>query len=324
MNIKKYNKFILAIMICIFTVTIVALLYNINIGNNDINNNNLTKQETMQVNLYFSNPVDFTLGSEKRTIPRGTNLEITSKVLEELLLGPKSQTYKKSIPDNVEILDVEIDGEIASVNLSSEYNNLNASDAPICRAALIYTLTDLGFIDGVKISVDNVELRKANGEIQGVMKKNDVVMGEILPPEPLNHEKIKLYFSNQDTSELVEEEREVEVNPNQHLAKYIMEQLIVGPRDSNHLATVPPETKIKDIKVKDGVCYVDLSEEFITKHTGGSFSESITIYSIVNSLTEIPEIKKVQFLIEGQKRQEFTGHVDFSKPFERESLKVEE
>ena len=95
-----------------------------------------------------------------------------------------------------------------------------------------------------------------------------------------------------------------------------MEQLIAGPESKDLFPTVPPETKIRDVKVVDGICYVDLSMEFVTKHGGGSSGEAFTIYSIVNSLTELSNINKVQFLIEGEKLDEYKGDFDFGKPFE--------
>lgn len=45
--------------------------------------------------------------------------------------------------------------------------------------------------------------------------------------------------------------------------------------------------------------------------------EKLTIYSIVNSLTEVNTVNKVQFLIEGEKINEYNGDMDFSKTFER-------
>jgi germination protein M len=95
-----------------------------------------------------------------------------------------------------------------------------------------------------------------------------------------------------------------------------LEQLIAGPKEEDHYATIPPETKIMDVTTtSDGVCYVNLSQEFVTKHSGGSTGELLTIYSIVNSLSEMENVEKVQFLIEGEKVEAFKGHVDFSTPF---------
>lgn len=308
MDLKKYNKLVIFIMIFIFVMTISAIVYNISSGHFD----------NIKVKLYFVEASTSTLKPEERTISLNSeeNSEITSKVLEELKFGPKNQSYKKSIPNEVNILGAILEGKTITVNLSSEFNNLKASDAVFCKTSLIYTLTNLEFIEKVKILVDGKDLLNPNGEVVGPESMEDIVMNPTVAPEKFEKEIIKLYFSNKDYSELVSEEREIEYNPTQK-AKYIVEQLISGPKNSDLVATIPSETKIRDIKLKEGICYLDLSKDFIDKHSGGSVAELMTIQSIVNSLTEISEIKKVQFLIEGEKQQEFAGHLEFSKPFER-------
>lgn len=334
MSLKKYSRLIIAIIIFIFAITIGAIIYS-NTNDNNISNTGNTKN--VKVKLYFIDAVSSTLKAEERTITIDENIEtentqITSKVLEELKSGPKTQSYKASIPSNVDILNAEL-GKIIdektkteiktiSVNLSSQYNDLKASDALFCRVALVYTLTDLDFIDSVKTLANGKELYKANGEVLGYERKEDIVMGDVINPEPVKKETVKLYFSDKTSTNLIVEEREIEYSPNQSnpnssKAKYIMEQLIIGPKNSELLPTVPSQTKIKDIRIREGICYVDLSKDFVEQHQGGTTGEWLTIESIVNSLTEINEIKKVQFLIEGEKQQDYKGHIDISKPLER-------
>ena len=310
-NYNKFSRIIISVITAIFIIAVFTVVY-------DIYSNIDNKEESLKVQVYFVEQSNYVLKAEERNISNGDNKEVVSRVLEELIKGPKSQSYKKSVPENVKILDVALNGTVADVNLSSEYNQLKASEALFCRAALVYTLTDLEFIEKVKIIVEGKEILKANGESLGSMKKEDIVMGEGVVPEAVQYETIKLYFADSEGTKLVLEERQVETNSNKEHVRCIMEQLIIGPSKNLGLsATVPSETKIRDIEVKDGVCYVDLSTEFVTKHSGGAQAETITVKSIVNSLTEVAEVKKVQFLIEGEKLQEFKGHLDFSQPFER-------
>ncbi len=322
MNLKKYRKLIIFSIIFVVAITIGAVVYNVKLNNENIGNT--ITQDTMKVKLYFIKDKDnnSTLKEEERIISKGRNSkqDITSNTLQALISGPKNQTYKKSIPNNISILGVELKGSTANVNLSKEYNELKPTDSLFCRAALVFTLTDLDFISNVRILIEGSNLLKADGEEVGPISREDIVIGdEIVSPDLFQIQTIKLYFSNIDVTELIIEEREIEIplQQNQIKAKIIMEQLIAGPKNSELLSTIPPETKIRDIKIKDGICYLDLSREFVDKHSGGSTSEFITIESIVMSLTEISEIKKVQFLIAGETQQEFKGHIDFSKPFER-------
>ena len=99
---------------------------------------------------------------------------------------------------------------------------------------------------------------------------------------------------------------------NLHIPNEINE-LIKGPSSHELIATMPSGTKLLNIETKDGVCYVNLSEEFVTKFSGGS--GVLNVYSIVNSLCSTESVTSVQILIEGEKGAEFGGFV-FDEPLE--------
>lgn len=78
---------------------------------------------------------------------------------------------------------------------------------------------------------------------------------------------------------------------------------------------LPPGTRLLDIKIIDGIVYLDFSREFRDNHWGGVEAEVNTIYSIVHTLTQFPQVKAVQFLLEGQQvRTIATGAVDLTEP----------
>lgn len=127
---------------------------------------------------------------------------------------------------------------------------------------------------------------------------------------------LTLYFPNLNADCVVPEERSVKADENAQLEKIIFEELQKGPRESGKTSVIPQGTKLLSVETKDGICQLDLSSEFVDNNPGGTAFESVLINSIVNSLTELPQVKKVQFLIEGQKREVYT-HVVFDAPFER-------
>ncbi|MEN8907643.1 MAG: GerMN domain-containing protein [Clostridiales bacterium] len=69
------------------------------------------------------------------------------------------------------------------------------------------------------------------------------------------------------------------------------------------------------VKTEDKICNLNLSKDFKTA-LQGTIGESIIIYSIVNSLTELDFIEKVQFYIEDEKGFE-TGHNTYYEPIEK-------
>ncbi|SMB92570.1 Sporulation and spore germination [Thermanaeromonas toyohensis ToBE] len=129
--------------------------------------------------------------------------------------------------------------------------------------------------------------------------------------------KVILYFSDPSGQKLVAEER---VIPKvEGIARATIEELIKGPAPgSKLLPTIPKGTVLKDINIRpDGLARVDFSKELITNHSGGSLGESLTVYSIVNTLTQFPTVKQVQILVEGKVVDTIAGHVDVSSAMTR-------
>ena len=100
-------------------------------------------------------------------------------------------------------------------------------------------------------------------------------------------------------------------------AKAALELLLQNPKNHELLKVLPEGTKIKSLLIKDHVAYVDFNDKFIKNMGGGSATEILVVGSIVNTLTEFPEILKVQILVEGKKVDTLSGHMDVSEPLSR-------
>ncbi|MFV0314109.1 MAG: GerMN domain-containing protein [Anaerotignum sp.] len=252
----------------------------------------------------------------EKEIPDATPEEVVKVILEDLRVGAKADGMSSTIPETLEVKDITIENRIVTIDFSSGYYVLSSKEEVICRSSVVWSLTSLGFVDSVVFTVEGSPLYSNDGALLGAMNRANVLIDPSVSATTTEYTILKLYFANSDATDLVVEERVVEVDTNQPRETTILQQLIEGPKEAGHYPTIPPETKIMDITTtNDGVCYVNLSQEFVTKHGGGSTSELLTIYSIVNSLSELETVDKVQFLIEGEKLETFKGHVDFSTPF---------
>jgi germination protein M len=139
---------------------------------------------------------------------------------------------------------------------------------------------------------------------------------EEVQPVPEEMIEVNLYFSDSQAMYLVSEKRKIP--PTTSLAKQAVVELIKGPASSDLYSTIPEGTRVNEVYIADDIVYVDLSEEVFKNHPGGSSGELMTVYSIVNSLTEISPIKGVQILVEGNERNSLVGHVDISMPLLRD------
>ena len=127
---------------------------------------------------------------------------------------------------------------------------------------------------------------------------------------------VHLYFADRNSYFLRAEQRVV-LHPDDPvgLAGTIVRALIKGPQ-KDLLKTIPANTRLNAIYITpDRTCYVDLSEAVRKNHPGGSKSELLTIYSLVNSLVlNVNEIERVQILIDGNQAPTLAGHVDLEVP----------
>ena len=127
---------------------------------------------------------------------------------------------------------------------------------------------------------------------------------------------VNLYFSDSQAMYLVPEKRKISQIPS--LARQAVIELIKGPESSDFYLTIPEGTQVNEVYIADDIAYLDLSEEIFKNHPGGSSGELMTVYSIVNTLTEIPPIKGVQILVEGNEMKSLVGHIDISMPLLRD------
>lgn len=127
---------------------------------------------------------------------------------------------------------------------------------------------------------------------------------------------LTLYFANEQGDKLVKEVRSV--SETDAVAAAAIEQLIVGPAETGHFSTIPKSTRLLGISIRDRVAYVDFSREFLDNAPGGSSGEIMTIFSVVNTLTEFPTIASVRFLVDGREITTIAGHYDLSEPVKRD------
>ena len=157
----------------------------------------------------------------------------------------------------------------------------------------------------------NIEIKKIEDEYQ------DYTPQEEISEEQESQTKISLYFENIETGELEAETQLINAkNLLNEPYKKLVELLIEQPKNDKLESAIPKDTKVNKAELKNDIVYLDLSKEFVDNHVGGEKEESTTIYSIVNTLTELTEVNGVKILIDGKEDGEFKdGKIKFTNPF---------
>lgn len=140
-------------------------------------------------------------------------------------------------------------------------------------------------------------------------------------PKPVATQEVNLYFSDEQANYLVAEKRSIQIESTdqKQLATAVINELIAGPQQSKLHATMPQGSKLLTLEISSGLATINFNQDFQTKHSGGSTGEMMTIYSLVNSLTDLPGIQQVQLLVDGKKLETLKGHLDISEPLTRNS-----
>ena len=128
--------------------------------------------------------------------------------------------------------------------------------------------------------------------------------------------KVNVYYPKNDGMGLVADSRTVKLGGED---KYTaaLKSLLAGTTEKGQTNVFPKHVKLRSVKVQDGVATVDFSKELQKNFNGGATGEEMLVGSIVNTLTDFPEVKKVRIRIEGEDVETLSGHMDLSEPLPR-------
>jgi len=246
-------------------------------------------------------------------------LEQVGELIYTLRLNPENPVYTSVLPDTVSEPAFVINEDMGlTLNFDSTYSNLTGIDEILCRAALVKTLSQVAGIEYIQINVNGNPLIDSNDEVVGPLTAEDFIDST----DAAIYNKMKLYFTNEEGTALVEYNTEINDDAgNSSMEELVINQLINGPTKLELYPTIPDGTVLLNVSTSDGICTVDFNEKFLDKLP--NVSEEVTIYSVVNSLVELPDINKVKFTINNQVVETFWEETEFDVPFERNLEMIE-
>lgn len=128
---------------------------------------------------------------------------------------------------------------------------------------------------------------------------------------------VHVYFPSAAGDGLSAEPREIfETVHAADRAKQILSEILSGPQSDSAVAAVPEGTSLRQVYVlDDGTAYADFSARLREGLGGGSAREILAVYAIVDSLVlNVPEIRRVGILVEGEPCETLNGHLDLRRP----------
>lgn len=271
------------------------------------------------VDISYLNKKETKLVTETHYLESIDTKDMIVEVLRLLCAVPDNKELKATLTSGINIITYSYDGEQVIVSLGEKYKELSRTTEVLTRAALVRSLTNIPGVSYVMITVNGEALTDLSGNAIGIMTADMFVDNAGTQVEAVESKvNLRLYFANETGDGLIAVNRELTHNAdvsNVSMEKLVVEQLISGPANGETFPTISPDTKLVNITVKDGVCYLTFNSAMLT--AVNNVTTDVTIFSIVNSLVELSNINKVQISIEGNKDGKFRDKYEASTIFER-------
>jgi len=259
---------------------------------------------------------------EKYTPVSKDTEELVEEFLNKMSDKPEDVYMKKAVPDDVTIDNYVISEEGSlSIYFNSSYGNYTGVPEILRRAAIVKTLCQVPGVEDVQFYVAGQPLTTSNMEAVGIMTASQFIDNTGGETSYKQNATLNMYFSDYKGTALVEVPVEITYDATIPLEQLAIEQLMKGPysiegiNKKSVLPTIPAGTRLNNVTIKENTCYVDFSSDFLNKRK--SVTSDVAIYSVVNTLVELPAINKVQFSIDGGQVLEYSDSVGFGEPFER-------
>lgn len=232
--------------------------------------------------------------------------------MNETSTEPNTVTAK---PEQVEINDLYLDDKILTIDFNLNYEDMGTVAELLCRSAIVLTVCQIEDVDCVNFTIEGQPLCNSQNEPIGNMTEADFIDHGKSDINSFTKTDIVLYFADSMGRTLVPVNCEGVCNQNTSVEKMIVESLVKGPKSGNYTRTLPSNIRVLSVITREGICYVNFDTGFLNEIP--EVSAEIEIYSIVNSLSELSYINKVQISVNGSTNKKLRDEISLEFAFSR-------
>ena len=279
------------------------------------------EEQESKYHLYYLSQEESRVVAEDYTPQASRETDLIQEFLDKLKEEPP-EDLQPLLPQGVEINESALADKVLNLDMNSAYLEMDSTREILTRAGLVRTFTQISDISAVTITVNGTALKNADGTAVGRMTQESFVENSGKQINDYKYISMNLYFADSTGEKLVGESRSLYYSSNVPLERVVVEQLIKGPKESGHLATLPVETKILGVSLADNICYVNLDSSFEGEVAG--VQPETTIYSIVNTLVSVCGVEEVQISVNGDTKVNFRDEIELDQFFKSDPGMLQE
>lgn len=254
-------------------------------------------QSRADFTLYYSDRARRYLIAQNVSVSLATENDLVRFLVESLLTPPEDSGLISPLPVGTKLLDYSLDDGICTLNFSGEFEqNLWArcESQRLALLSVVNTLTQLDDIHQVEFCTDgNLLAQYGLISIPAPLVFEENAIGPVRTG--MNEFDTTLYLSNGSGSYLAAVPMPLRQITGSSPAEQVVLALIQYQDLNGFHSTIPQQTRLLSVETRSGMCYVDLSGEFLS--TQDHLVSSVR--SIVSSVCALEQIHSVQITVDG-------------------------
>ncbi len=257
------------------------------------------------------------ISEERKVLPENSS-DMVGALLYELEKSPADDKGIPSITEDIKPTGVRFKDNRVEIDFPEAYLDMDRTREILVRASVVETLTQYEGVQRVSFLVDGTELTDGSGAVTGDMTADSFINNTGVELNSYERTNVTLYFTDISGSGLKRYDEDLVYNTNMAIEKFALETLIGGPQAVNEqdaFPTLSPDARLLQVTVKDRIAYANFDTS--VREEPYSVDEETALYSIVNTLTSLPGIDKVQISIEGSTEGVFMDHMKLDELYER-------
>lgn len=281
--------------------TLIILITTVALSCGCGSNNNVIKENY----IYYLNVDKNSLEKFDYHIENENVYQVVPELFTEMSKDSVEGDYFATVPSDLAMPEFEISRKVLTLYFDTSYNDMSPTEEILFRAALVLTMVQLEEVSYVNVYVGEQPLTDSNGAPIGNMTKNDFVdiSGEL---DELDQKiTLSLYYPTQKGDMLYANTFEGKIESNTSYEEVVMDKLS-GKAFSK-------DTEIYSIMTRNDICYVDFSNDFILDYLG--IDDEVAIYSIVNSLCDLPNVSGVEISVDSRNDLKFHENISLDQVF---------
>ena len=257
-----------------------------------------TRELRSPTSFYYCRTAPLFAGTDSVICPEQRELAGIEDDLDAILSlyfqGPESRELENLIPADCPVPVWEQNGDTLYLHFTQKLADLSSVELTLAAACLTRTFLALTGCQTLILTADG---KRLNGETSMVLTLEDLTLQDDSMDRLRGEHTV--YYADPNQRYLIGQSISIDLTNREELPGLLLEQMCTPPPDTELRSLIPADTQIRSVTLKDGLCSIDLSQEFVSNRFYSHTGQLLSLAGIVNTLCNVSGIDRVEFSVEG-------------------------